>query len=237
MYPLPSDGLVVHIETSGFTPGSAVVIDHAVCNMVNGVIPDNGVVSAGVLNWDGLLPEALNLRLGVDLERICAGQSPLTDITRPAFPYTRAVLSNSEYEGYGTMAAAVEVVAAALLQGRTVIGHGLLSFGWPFLKPFLPVGTNDSTYTDLLLEYVYDTANIEKAMSEGDEWLPEDNLPRSAWQRRVGAYYSKCKWSLRNALFKKYGMTLEPGRMYFAEDMARVHVAILNQWRQIVSDQ
>ena len=234
-YPLPTDGLLVYIETSGFTPGSAVVIDHAVCNLVNGTIPDGGMVSCGVLNWDGLLPDALSMRLVSDLDRIQAGQVTSRRDTRPAFPYTGAVLSNSDKEGYATMSAAVAAIAAAMLQGRTIIGHGLLSFGWPFLKPFLPVGTNEGAYADMVLDRVYDTANIEKAMSEGDEWMPAVGQPFASWQRMVGGYYSKCKWSLRTALFEKYGLQVTPGRLYLAEDMLMSYVDILNQWRQIAS--
>lgn len=232
-YPIPRNGLVVYIETSGFNPGSAVIIDHAVCNLVDGAIPADGVVSAGILNWTGLLPDALEMRLATDLERIQTTQRPVS--TRPAFPYVMDMLRNSPYDGYETMATAVTTLAAALLQQRPVIGHGLLGFSWPFLKTFLPVGDSDSAYTDLLLENVYDTALIEKASMEGEDWLPEVNLPFSAWQRRVGGYYSKCKWSLRNALFEKYNMSVEPGQMYLAEDMARVNVAILKQWEQAVS--
>lgn len=234
MYPLPTDALVVYIETSGFTAGSAVVVDHAVSEMRGGVVrPQEDIVSSGILNWSGVLPEQLSVRLQSDLDRIQVSQNG-KPATGPRFPYTYAAVESSPNSGYEVMAPAVATIAAALQQGRTVVGHGLLSFGWQFLAPFLPAGSDVASYDQLLLDHVYDTANIEKAIqAENDDWLPARDEPRSSWQRTVGTMRSKSKWSLRSFMFAKYGLQ-QTKPAYYATDMLSSLVDIMQIWRSEV---
>lgn len=234
MYPLPTDALVVYIETSGFTAGSAVVVDHAVCDMTAGVvrIPED-IVSSGILNWDGVLPDQLAVRLESDLDRIQVSQNA-KPLTGPRFPYTYHSVRSSPNSGYDTMAMAVNAIIEALQNGRTVVGHGLLSFGWQFLAPFLPAGTDPATYDQLLLDHVYDTANIEKAIqADTDDWLPAPNESFSSWQRTVGTMRSKSKWSLRSFMFAKYGLQ-QSKPDYYATDMLSSLVDIMRIWRSEV---
>jgi hypothetical protein len=224
----------VYIETSGFTAGSAAVIDHAVCEMSGGVvrIPED-IVSSGILNWNGVLPEQLAVRLEADLDRIQVSQNG-KPATGPRFPYTYNAVCTSPNSGYATMSPAVATIAAALQQGRTVIGHGLLSFGWQFLAPFLPTGSDIASYDQLLLDHVYDTANIEKAIQDDtNDWLPAPNEPRSSWQRAVGKMRSKSKWSLRSFMFAKYGLQ-QTKPAYYATDMLLSLVDIMQIWRSEV---
>lgn len=233
-YPLPTDALVVYIETSGFTAGSAVVVDHSVCEMSGGVvrIPEN-IVSSGVLNWDGVLPDQLSARLQSDLDRIQVSQNG-KPATGPRFPYTYDAVLASPNNGYDTMAPAVAAIAGALQQGRTVVGHGLLSFGWQFLAPFLPAGSDVAGYDQLLLDHVYDTANIEKAIQDDtNDWMPAPGEPRSSWQRAVGKMRSKSKWSLRSFMFAKYGLP-QTAPAYYATDMLSSLVDIMQIWRSEV---
>lgn len=230
-YPLPTDALAVYIETSGFTAGSAVVVDHAVCEMAGGAIriPEN-IVSSGILNWDGVLPEQLSVRLESDLDRIQVSQNG-KPATGPRFPYTYNSVLASPNSGYVTMAQAGTTIIEAMQSGRTVVGHGLLSFGWQFLAPFLPAGTDPAMYDQLLLDHVYDTANIEKAIQdETNDWLPAPNEPRSSWQRAVGKMRSKSKWSLRSFMFAKYGLQ-QTKPAYYATDMLSALADIMQIWR------
>lgn len=224
----------MYIETSGFTAGSAVVIDHAVCNMHGGVVqfPDD-VVSSGVLNWGAELPEQLSLRLQSDLDRIQAAQVGKVSAC-PQFPYTYDMTVQSPLNGYTTMSPAVAAIAAALQQGRTVVGHGLLSFGWQFLAPFLPNGSDPASYSELLLEHVYDTANIEKAIQDdtagSGDWFPSAGESRADWQRAIGVIRSKSKWSLRSHMFAKYELQ-KTQQAYYAADMLSAYVDIMQIWR------
>lgn len=234
VYPLPTDALVVYIETSGFTAGSAVVVDHAVCEMSGGVVrvPED-IVSHGILNWAGVLPEQLSVRLEADLGRIQVSQNG-KPATGPRFPYTYNSVRMSPNSGYATMAAAAADIIEAMQNGRTVVGHGLLSFGWQFLAPFLPAGADPGMYDQLLLDHVYDTANIEKAIqADTDDWLPAPNESFSSWQRTVGTMRSKSKWSLRSFMFAKYGLQ-QTKPDYYATDMLSSLVDIMQIWRSEV---
>lgn len=234
VYPLPTDAMVVYIETSGFTAGSAVVVDHAVCNMTAGAvsIPEH-TVSSGILNWNGVLPDQLSVRLEADLDRIQASQIGKPS-TGPRFPYTYNSVLTSSNNGYDTMLLAVNAITEALQQGRTVVGHGLLSFGWQFLSLFLPAGSNVVNYDQLLLDHVYDTANIEKAIqADTDDWLPAPNESFSSWQRTVGTMRSKSKWSLRSFMFAKYALQ-QTKPDYYATDMLSSLVDIMQIWRSEV---
>lgn len=231
MYPLPTDALVVYLETSGFTAGSAVIVDHAVCDMADGVvrIPED-IVSSGILNWGGVLPEQLAVRLEADLDRIQVSQNG-KPATGPRFPYTYNAVLTSPNSGYVTMAQAVADIIEAMQNGRTVVGHGLLSFGWQFLAPFLPAGTDPGMYDQLLLDHVYDTANIEKAIqADNDDWLPAPNESFSSWQRTVGTMRSKSKWSLRSFMFAKYELQ-QAASAYYAVDMLSSLVDVMRIWR------
>ena len=208
-----------------------MIVDHALCNMVDGSAPlPESIVSCGILNWTGVLPEALATRLDADLLRIQQTQAERPIFGAPPYPYTPSALHGSELMGYDTMTNVTAAIAAALLQGRTVIGHGLLSFGWQFFKPFLPAG-DDTAYDHLLLSNVYDTANIEKAIQDDDpDWLPEVGLPFAEWQRNCGAIRSKQKWSLRTHMFHKYGCTV-PARACLAIDIMEAYVHTIGMWR------
>lgn len=234
VYPLPTDAMVVYIETSGFTAGSAVVVDHAVCEMSGGAVRvPADIVSSGILNWDGVLPEQLSVRLEADLDRIQVSQTA-KPATGPRFPYTYQSVRMSTNSGYVTMAQAVTAIIEAMQNGRTVVGHGLLSFGWQFLAPFLPAGTDPGMYDQLLLDHVYDTANIEKAIqADNDDWLPAPNESRSSWQRTVGTMRSKSKWSLRSFMFAKYELP-QTKSAYYATDMLSSLVDIMQIWRSEV---
>ena len=230
-FPVPRDALAVYIETSGFTAGSAVIVDHAVCNMHDTqiVLPDD-IVSSGVLNWEGVLPGPLSSRLESDLARIQESQRQ-KPATGPRFPYTYDMLRSSSFHGYETMAPAVAAIAAALQQGRTVVGHGLLSFSWQFLAPFLPDGADPESYDQLLLDHAYDTANIEKIVfGEDDSLLPTRGESFGSWQRACSRIRSKVKWSLRSSMFRKYRL-VEEDHPYMAAHMLQALSEIMQMWR------
>jgi len=233
-YPIPGSFLCVYMETSGFSATSATVVDHSVALVqLGGATPVIRNLARGMLRWNfSNTPAPILERLHNDLDRLRMAE-PAQGTGQ--YPEYGSAVQHSAIDGREAVATMAASIADAILAGTPVVGHGLLSFHWNFLKPHLPVTVDEQLDSSMLLGGVVDTSHIEKLRQADEGVYAMSSVPLAEWQRNAAAIRSKSKWSLRSFMLPLYGLGVPPGTVLTADDMLIRYCEILQEWYKLGS--